>query len=263
MLNLQLCAENDVLLPHSGLQRNATRRIWHIGVDRLVAGTTTSPELLCISVLGESFLYRMVRYIAIGLLLQKICVLCLVCLVVTLSFHCLGHLGQETKSAKKRENPMSMYPYCFRKPKVHGTPFTPPKFNRRERYILSLQRSKHKSPRIPCLLEVFALVLAGRHRATAQSFRQLLEPKRRKRQKRVLGLRPAPAHGLQLAEVQLTQAMQLKPKVASKRWRPCQGRKTPKIQVRCLKSRHLVYVLRAGGGNQCGSPIRESVHSAW
>eukprot|EP00438_Fugacium_kawagutii_P029578 Skav212242 [mRNA] locus=scaffold4106:121809:129873:+ [translate_table: standard] len=95
-----------------GLQRNATRRILHIGVERLVAGTNTSPELLCISVLGESFLYRMVRYI------------------------------------------------------------------------------------------VFALVLAGRHRATAQSFSQLLaEPKQRKRRKRTLGLRPAPAHGLQLAEV--------------------------------------------------------------
>lgn len=229
MLSLQLCAENDVLLPHLGLQRNATRRILHIGVERLAAGTNTSPELLCISVLGESFLYRMVRYIVTGLLLQNVCFLCLGCLVVTcliLSFFGAPWTGR--KSAKKRDNPMSIYPILslytasMESSSSFCTHVSPPKF---------LRNSKPRSSnglKFPQRSEVFALVLAGRHRATAQSFGQLLQPSRRKRgAKRALGLRPAPAHGLQLAEVQLTQAM--KPKVASKRWRPCQGRKTPKI----------------------------------
>eukprot|EP00435_Cladocopium_sp_Y103_P027931 s1500_g6.t3 len=101
-----------------GLQRNATRRILHVGVERVAAATSTLPELLCVSILGESFLYRMVRYI------------------------------------------------------------------------------------------VFALVLAGRHHpgASVATYRQLLAPSAasrrsaKRQQKRQLGLGPAPARGLQLAE---------------------------------------------------------------
>ena len=58
--------------PFQGLQRNATRRILHVGVERVVAATSTLPELLCVSILGESFLYRMVRYIVSSILLVKI-----------------------------------------------------------------------------------------------------------------------------------------------------------------------------------------------
>eukprot|EP00434_Breviolum_minutum_P030265 symbB.v1.2.026771.t1/scaffold2699.1/size140064/6 len=97
-----------------GLQRNGTRRVLDIRVRRV---GTSSPELLCISILGESFLYRMVRYI------------------------------------------------------------------------------------------VCALILVGRQRATRPMLRQLLDPSlessARQRQKQQLQLRPAPAQGLQLAEVQL------------------------------------------------------------
>lgn len=52
-----------------GLQRNATRRILHVGVEKVAAATNTLPELLCVSILGESFLYRMVRYIVFALVL--------------------------------------------------------------------------------------------------------------------------------------------------------------------------------------------------
>ena len=55
--------------PFQGLQRNATRRILHVGVERVAAATNTLPELLCVSILGESLLYRMVRYIVSKILL--------------------------------------------------------------------------------------------------------------------------------------------------------------------------------------------------
>ena len=58
--------------PLQGLQRNATRRILHVGVEKVAAATNTLPELLCVSILGESFLYRMVRYIVSSILLVKI-----------------------------------------------------------------------------------------------------------------------------------------------------------------------------------------------
>ena len=59
----------------------------------------------------------------------------------------------------------------------------------------------------PPAVQVCALILAGRQRATRPMLRQLLDPSlessARQRQKQQLQLRPAPAQGLQLAEVQL------------------------------------------------------------
>ena len=58
--------------PLQGLQRNATRRILHVGVEKVAAATNILPELLCVSILGENFLYRMVRYIVSSILFMKI-----------------------------------------------------------------------------------------------------------------------------------------------------------------------------------------------
>ena len=59
----------------------------------------------------------------------------------------------------------------------------------------------------PRAVKVCALILVGRQRATRPMLRQLLDPSlessARQRQKQQLQLRPAPAQGLQLAEVQL------------------------------------------------------------